>query len=841
MKSPIKVHVYTHTHWDREWYRTFQQYRLRLIEVIDLILDQLDSGQLEYFTLDGQSIVIEDYLEVRPKNKDKLINYIKEGKIEIGPWYVLPDEFLVSGESLLNNILIGHKVSKKYGITNKVGYLPDTFGHSIDIPLILNQFNIDNCIMWRGINTNNTEFKWKSLSHNWVKAYHLINGYYNPVFDPDDTERPENKVEFLLDFLGKIKAKTNLKELLLPVGGDHRPPPINLKDEIEKINNAQSEYQLVQSTLTEFVKTIKEEDLTESIQTELRDCTQAYILPAVFSSRLYLKQNNARLTNKINGIIEPLTCYCNTLKLDKFKLPDSEYLWKLLIKNHPHDSICGCSIDEVHQEMEQRFKNLHQACDELINRSKFTLIKNVSEGKVAVFNASNFNYTGPVELISYKNIDPKIPSQKLSHFKDRYYSIYSDVDIVLPATVIKEQIKQLIWAENIAPRSLKIIEPAEIKNPVTYQNGILSNNLIKIEVNADSINVIDIETGKSYNKLNKIINRLDAGDSYNFGPIKGDKPKKAKITKYRLKEIGSIKSSIELIYKICIPKSLNDKRTGPSKETEKHTIKCTISLTANSKLVEFELEWKNKSEDHILQVEFPTDNAISSVLTENHFSVYDRKFDPEYNLYDHIPAEKYTELKTNTAPMQRFMQSNDISLFTEGLPEYEVFKNNLYITVLRSTGFLSVENSITRNAYAGPELAVPENQCLRKNTARYAFHPTTNISELYRLAENFMGCTEAIVGESKNTNSDLSNKQLPYWDNTAVISTCFKYDEETDSVIIRLLNTSETSQSINIYSHLYIESITEINALKKHIGKATRKNKISFKAYELKGLMIKLK
>ena len=158
MAEPFKVYVYTHTHWDREWYRSFQEYRFRLIEVVDDILDQLDSGSLDCFTLDGQAIVLEDYLDVKPENKDRLIRHIKEGRLEAGPWYVLPDEFLVSGESLIMNLYLGHRLTEKYGKTTRTGYLPDSFGHSIDIPAILKKFNINNALLWRGINADITEF-----------------------------------------------------------------------------------------------------------------------------------------------------------------------------------------------------------------------------------------------------------------------------------------------------------------------------------------------------------------------------------------------------------------------------------------------------------------------------------------------------------------------------------------------------------------------------------------------------------------------------------------------------------------------------------------------------------
>ncbi|MEW5822687.1 MAG: glycoside hydrolase family 38 C-terminal domain-containing protein [Cyanobacteriota bacterium] len=836
MSKQTKVYVYIHTHWDREWYRTFQQYRLRLIEVIDLILDQFEKKELEYFTLDGQSIVIEDYLEVKPQNKEKLINYIKSGQLDIGPWMVLPDEFLVSGESLINNIILGHKISEKYGKTNKIGYIPDTFGHSIDMPMIFKQFNIDNSIMWRGVNTDNTEFNWYSMDRSYVKSYHIMKGYYTNIFEEEENYDLENKVKLLKEFLDEIKEKTTLDSILLPVGGDHRPPPINISSQLKLLNNAQTEYLFIQSNLSQFINNINSKNINEHVQKELRDCSKTYILPAVYSSRLYLKQYNAQLNNKINRIIEPLTCYCNSFKLDTFQLPDSDYLWKMLIINQPHDSICGCSIDEVHEEMVQRYDCLEQACNELINRSLFTLIKNIPEEKIAVFNSSNYPYTGPIEFTQINDTNHNLNTQIIEEFKDRHYRYYNDLKIQLPATIVKHQVNQLLWADNIPPYSVKIIDSIDIPNPVKIENNNLNNGLVELIIEEDSVKLKDLKNNCEYAGLNQIIHRLDSGDSYNFGPIKDNNPVKAKIIESNIVEDGPIKGTIEVLYEIEIPEKLNEDRQTPSTDTAKILFICDISLYANSKLLEFNIDWLNEAEDHILQVKFPTDNDVYSTLVENHFCALERSFDPNYNIYNHIPAEKLTEVATNTAPMQRFVQANNLAIFTEGLPEYEVFENNLYVTILRATGYLSRDFVSTRGAYAGPDLQVPGNQCMGFNSARYAIHPKVPLDNLYMLAERFMGCTQVFEGESTNTCSD---KSLISWNNPNIIASTLKYDLCTGGIILRLLNLSSHPQQIKLSSDLNINTITEINALKEILSEPTENTTILLGPNELKGLLIK--
>jgi len=160
------MHVISHTHWDREWYLTFQQFRMRLVDLIDNLLNLLERDEdFKYFNFDGQTIVLEDYLEIKPQNEAKLRQYIQEGRILVGPWYQLNDEFLVSGESTIRSLLIGHLIAEDFGSVTKIGYLPDQFGNISQMPQIFQGFGIDNCLFGRGlqlVDGRKTEFIWES-------------------------------------------------------------------------------------------------------------------------------------------------------------------------------------------------------------------------------------------------------------------------------------------------------------------------------------------------------------------------------------------------------------------------------------------------------------------------------------------------------------------------------------------------------------------------------------------------------------------------------------------------------------------------------------------------------
>ena len=177
----LDIHVVSHTHWDREWYLTYEQFRMRLVTLIDRLLDLLETEPAyKHFHLDGQTIVLEDYLEIRPEQEPRLRRAIESGRILIGPWYVMPDEFLVSGESLIRNLTRGHQISRQFGGPMPVGYLPDLFGHVAQMPQIWRQFGLDNTILWRGFGGKNAEYWWQAPDGSRVLMMHLPpEGYCN--------------------------------------------------------------------------------------------------------------------------------------------------------------------------------------------------------------------------------------------------------------------------------------------------------------------------------------------------------------------------------------------------------------------------------------------------------------------------------------------------------------------------------------------------------------------------------------------------------------------------------------------------------------------------------------
>src|ERR1700739_2865098 len=219
-----KLFFVVHTHWDREWYQPFQQMRARLVAMVDRMIPLVESGTLPHFHFDGQTGVLGDYLEIRPDNRRRLARLIASEKIAIGPWYVLADSFLVSGESLIRNLEIGMAIARRFGRPLDVGYLPDQFGHIAQMPQILAGFGFTTAVLWRGVgaDVNRNRFTWEALDGTSVLTVYLPNGYSNGANLPLETV--EGFVARAEQIASRERDFANGSPILVMNGTDHAPP-----------------------------------------------------------------------------------------------------------------------------------------------------------------------------------------------------------------------------------------------------------------------------------------------------------------------------------------------------------------------------------------------------------------------------------------------------------------------------------------------------------------------------------------------------------------------------------------------------------------------------------------
>ncbi len=369
-----------HTHWDREWYQTFQQFRMRLVRAVDKVLEVLDHDPaFSYFMLDGQTIVLEDYLEVRPENAGRLRTYARSGRLQVGPWYLQPDEFLVDGESLIRNLLLGAQMGEAYGGVMKVGYVPDTFGHIAQLPQILQGFGIDNAIFWRGVGdeVQQSEFWWDAPDGSRVLVLHLA----DPLGYSNARDLPLKVKEFLLRLKvmeDALLPKSSTGILLLMNGSDHLEPQEGLPTVIAEANQQLQDTHLSLGTLPQYVEAIKRaQPALQTLSGEWRSSQLAPLLPGVLSSRIWIKQCNAAVEQVLARVAEPLCTWTWALG-EAYPAGFLRVAWRHLLHNHPHDSICGCSIDQVHREMVSRFDQSQQIAEGLIEEALTQITRRIN-------------------------------------------------------------------------------------------------------------------------------------------------------------------------------------------------------------------------------------------------------------------------------------------------------------------------------------------------------------------------------------------------------------------------------------------------------------------------------
>ena len=377
------VFVIPHTHWDREWYATFQQFRIRLVHLMDALLDLMERDpSYTHFNLDAQTIVLQDYLEIRPEKREILHKLIQEQRLGVGPWYVLPDEFLVSAEALVRNLLLGHRLGSEFGHVQKVGYIPDTFGHISQLPQILQGFGIPFAMHFRGLDEGNlkSELCWQSPDGSRLLLRHLPTdlGYANASSLAKDVQEAASD----LRTFARYEARRASTSVLLALNGvDHMAAREDLPEILEAAKRLYGdEFLFKQASLEQYFEALEKAIGGQPLQTvygELRDANRTpgrdnRLLPHILSSRIYNKLQNERAQTLLERWAEPWSAFC---WLEGQEYPGA-FLWKAwewLLQNHPHDSIGGCSLDAVHTQMETRFAWASEIAGEVLSE-RFELL-----------------------------------------------------------------------------------------------------------------------------------------------------------------------------------------------------------------------------------------------------------------------------------------------------------------------------------------------------------------------------------------------------------------------------------------------------------------------------------
>lgn len=612
------VIAYLHTHWDREWYREFEVFRLRLLRVFDNVLELLKNNKIPSFYFDGQVSALLDYLELRPENKELVRKLIAEKKLFIGPCFTLVDEFLTDKTVFEKNLEIGIKISRDFGCTDYIGYLADTFGHSKNIPAIFKKYAIDKCVVWRGCGDFPSEFIF-----NGINTVNLVRGYFMDIFSTSMTI--EKKAEWLRSNLDKIAEKSG-NYLLLPIGADHLGVEPDITEQIKQINLLLTDYEIKLSNPFEYFELVKDNFKQFVWDEELRDNSKTFILQGSYSARTKLKQYNIKCTYLLEQADKLQKKYGS--KYDSV----IEYAYKLLLKNQAHDGICGCSTDLVHRENITRYEKIIQIANTIIEELRL-----------------EHNFKTPI--MQSKEL---IPEYKVisKHFGVENSLLYDTQKI--PVTEDFSEIYTL-----------------------KYYPAVKSD--IKFEVKNGKIFIGNIEM--------QFVRYQDDGDTYNFGAVENDKGEIAEIYSFKNNVIKTSFFDVQVEF---------------------------------GKMINFKIEWDNKLKNKLWQVKFTLKKPVTETFSEDMNTIIRREFDPNYDLRKHLPKERGIEVKTNFAPMQRYVGTQGFGIITQGLTEYEVKEKSLLITLLRSTGVISNPKNPSRSTPAGPPFEVPDAQQLGQNSAEFS-------------------------------------------------------------------------------------------------------------------------
>ena len=390
---PTTIHLVPHTHWDREWYRPFQSFRMQLVDLVDRVLDMLEAEPAFAFTLDGQLATVDDYLEIRPEQEERLRRHAESGRLAIGPWQILMDEFLVSGETLVRNLEMGWARSEDFGGPMRIGYLPDMFGHVAQMPQILRRAGIEDAVVWRGVPAviDRHAFRWEAPDGSWVRAEYLPAGYGNAA---DLFSVPEGVPAAAERFMEWARPWFGDDPVLAMYGTDHAAPVPELAGLVSRLNEVQEASSMEISTLAAYLASappLKAD--APRWRGEMRSGARANVLMGVASARIDIKQAAGRAETLLERYAEPLTAL--HVAPEAWPTPFLRLAWRKVVENSAHDSICGCSVDPVVDQVLVRFAEAEQIAGTLARRAAAAVATNVPAGALTVLNPTPAQRVGP--------------------------------------------------------------------------------------------------------------------------------------------------------------------------------------------------------------------------------------------------------------------------------------------------------------------------------------------------------------------------------------------------------------------------------------------------------------
>lgn len=888
-------HIVSHSHWDREWYFPFDRFRAMLVDMVEDLIELFNTNpEFKSYTLDGQMAAVLDYLEICPDRADDIRKLVEEKKLFIGPWYILNDEFLSSGESHIRNLLFGFRFGEQLGGVMRIGYIPDQFGHIAQMPQILRGFDMDTAMIYRGFGGEPgqelSEYIWSSPDGSQVLMHHLPkDGYSAGYFASEDEQVIIRKFDRLKH---ELDARATTSQRLFFNGGDHHWPDAAVTTAITVLQK-QHDATFIHSNFVDYCAALKRElegrnDLPQLIGETRFGYRHAFaVLGGVFSSRMVLKQMNAECETLLERCLEPLNVMAS-LESGRSKTPQIEQAWKYVLQNQDHDAICGTSVDEVHQEMVVRFNKAKQIgehvrteClaqllpyDELaykderyvfgVNPSPFvrselveTSVEFYLQDVVVGLNPGVKTAPKLPPIEGFKLLDAngiEVPYQLLKR-EEAFGLTYSKHDY--PHQTLVDKFSILVAMENIPPLGWKGFSIAKTDVAPHYEsrvrsgNNCIENDFLKVEAATDgTVKLTDKTTDSIYEKMNFFEDSGDVGDEYNYSYPQKDEWYYSHqfFAEIRIIENGPLRAALQIEQTMLLPKSASKDEHSRSPEKTEVSFVSILYLSYNSRRVDVKTTVHNTVKDHRFRALFATGIDTGTSLAETPFALVERK----HTTYD---VTKFPfEHPALVAPMRRFVTIRDgkkgFTLIVKGLPEYELKLDErgvLALTLLRCVGKLAGRDLITRpGGAAGWWNETPDAQCLGTHTFEYALYPhaaseINDCSSILRQAELFTVPTFAV--KRKNEQSVLERSFLSITPERLQLS-ALKESEDRSGIIVRVSNPVGSEVEGTIHVEMPIQQAFLVKLNEEIIQPLDIKNEhdvhVKIKPYEIKSLKLKV-
>ena len=725
--SRRRVAVVPRAHWDREWSDPFQSFRLKLGRLIDDRLDLMEqASSYGHFLLDGQLAVIDDYLEIRPQNEGRLRALAAAGRITVGPWYILMDEFLVSGETIVRNLQKGILRGSAFGAVMEVGYLPDMFGHVAQMPQLLAEAGLAHAVVWRGVPSvvDTTAFVWTAPDGSSVRAEYLVAGYGNGAGLPEDAKQLVRRLtaweEEFASFL------PDGAPMLVMNGSDHLRPQPWLGRVVAEANQLQDAFALAVTSLPEYLAGTGTDGLVEWTG-ELRSGYRSNMLMGVGSNRVDVKQAASRAERSVERLAEPLSALF--LPSERWPAAFLDLAWTLLIRNSAHDSICACSADEVVDAVVHRYAEARQIGDGLTAQALRSVGRSMAAAGPVVVNPTARERSGLVDVTVPAVGDPGPHVQVLSEraglpgsvtldgetvrtmlgllqgarLDDQAYVTdvsMSEDDTGLDVTVVIgpelrdgvpiEEVKRELFSRLTARPDVEVrlfIDQPAVRRVIARQAPVPGFGWARfapaspahpagrtahpdggVTIANGLLEVVVDPTDGTYSLdgvpgYGRLVDGGDHGDTYNYSPPTNDTVVDVPTSVVVTPgEEGPVRATADIVTTYTWPEYV-DGSTHARAGTREVTVTTTLEVRADEPLLHVRTRFTNPSRDHRLRVHLPLPEPAATSRAECAFTVVERGLTAE---------GRSEEFGLPTFPSRRFVQAGGLTVVHEGLLEYEL-------------------------------------------------------------------------------------------------------------------------------------------------------------------------